>query len=200
MRSKSNAFCNELSAFLLRAVLIIIGTLNIWLVLSDMQHIMDTVGVDDTWYNVAVIGYDGVMIVNIFLIFGAVLDWSLLVAAWIIVYGFIIVICSAKYVVTGVFPWTPGVSYTASCLIVDGIEVVDGLRPSVAIMFTLANFLIVFLVFLMTSVLDFKKTISKINDMHGKSSIIRNRRLNRDSNNSPRGFVDSPPPSYSEVV
>ncbi len=155
-RTRRSAFCVELISFLLRSVAICIGTINVWLVISDKQRMLSTRGYE----GISDSGYDVVMITNLFLIVGSVLDWYILVAFWILIYAFIIIYCSAKFVITGVFPWTPGISYTASVVILDKMEFSSGgLRPMVAIMYTLANFLMVFLVFLVTAVLDFKKSL-----------------------------------------
>ena len=154
-RAKNSNVCSELVSFLLRCVSICIGTINVWLVITDKQRLLATRGYE----GISDSGYDVVMITNLFLIVGSVLDWYILVAFWILVYAFIIIYCSAKFVITSAFPWTPGISYTAAVLIMDKFDFASGLKPMVAIMYTLVNFLIVFLVFLVTAVLDFKKNL-----------------------------------------
>ena len=96
-RRKRSIFCTELISFVLRSISICIGTINVWLVISDKQRMLATGG----YQGISDSGYDVVLITNLFLIVGSVLDWYILVAFWILVYAFIIIYCSAKFVISG---------------------------------------------------------------------------------------------------
>ncbi len=103
-------------------------------------------------------GYEAIIISNLVLMVGVLFGRQVLVAIWICVYAFILVLCSIKSVVESHFPWTPGVSYSSTIWIVAHFKLHEAVRPLVAIVVTLSCFLLVFLVFMVKGILKVQKT------------------------------------------
>ena len=197
---RSRTFCQSLFSFMLRACIVFIGTVHLWLVINDKQRQLDnaTSGKDVAGYErFCSSGYDVVIVTNLFLIIGAILDWYLLIAFWIVIYAFIIIYASAKYLATGVFPWTPGISPTASYAMAENMNMMHRVSsPTLAIMFTLSNFLMVFIIFLLTAVMDMHKKMDK---GPGLPVAIKRNQTQRALRNNENHSATDGLPTYSDI-
>ena len=139
----------------LRMVLFAVGASNVWFLMTDQHKYLHYYGFKG---GPATSAFDIVVIVNILLIAGVILNWYILNAIWIFVHAFVLITASLEYIVNGTLPWIPGISITASKVLLGEFQFLKSghYEKVIALSVTLFYFFIVFFGFLMTSLHQLK--------------------------------------------
>ena len=182
----------------LRVAVVLAAVANTWCLLNDQHKYLDKYGLSQTPGNSA---FDVILLSNIVLIAGMVLNWFVLTAIWLFTYAFVILTSSLQYIVSGTLPWLPGISYTASLMFIRDFELDIQYQSITALLLALAYFLIVFCAFIGIAVREIKVVES---DVVPLPSYVRNPPVSsrplvpNGASNDGRSTTDGLP-TYSEI-
>jgi hypothetical protein len=147
-----------------------------------------------------------VIVLNLVLVVGALFHRQLLLGLWVLGYSFILLTCAVHTMIYRVFPWTPGVSYTATVTIMDNFKMEENTRPVVAVTICLIFYIVVFMIFvgkelgkLRTDGNGTRVTVRAVAAVPTASSRLAALLRSDFDLTLPSPPCASPPPSYSDL-
>ena len=181
---------------LLRCSICMVGISNVWLLLVDQQNFFGHYGIHKASTSSA---FDVVMMVNVLLIAGGVMNWCVLSAVWIFVYSFVLIAASLDYVVNGYGPWIPGLSMTVSRILGAKLGVGDEFAWVLALGVALLDFFVVFFAFVFTTMNDLKPIRSSLGVVPALTPALAIGQAEIGSSTPTPSLDENPLPTYAEL-